>query len=71
MSMTNAIASVKAGIKSAERAGDHAGVQVLRAHLATMEASLATMNKTERNFQQNIRPAMVAKWAKNMDFSPR
>jgi hypothetical protein len=66
----NAIDQIKAGIKSAERAGKQADVEILKAYLVKMEADHANKIAHERRFQQVIRPKLVAKWAKNMDFRP-
>jgi hypothetical protein len=66
----NAIAQIKAGIKSAERAGKQADVAILKAYLEKMESDHARKLAQDRHFQQIIRPKLVAKWAKNMDFRP-
>ena len=69
--LTIAIKNLKAGIKNAKRAGDVEGAKLMQKMLAKAEADYADMVRVENNFQRNIRPALVAKWAKGMDFSIR
>jgi hypothetical protein len=65
----NAIAQIKAGIKSAERAGKQADVAVLKAYLEKMEADHARKIAQERH-RGNDERSDDARWEYKIEATP-